>query len=152
MKKSGLTNTLKSVYKPKYIALNLLIGLIYYAAFYYLSYIQGGNAIMLYLPVYIIFLLVATSSILLTITIYSIKNRKRNASGAAASVGTVVLGSGLCGCTTTLLPTAALALGASITSVYVLSSFLRNYGIEITSALIVVNLVVVAYYVNKLSR
>ena len=147
-------DTLRQVYKPKYIGLTFAIGIAYAAAFWYLAYIQGGNAVMLYIPTYLIFLLIASSSILTTIAIYSIKNTRRNnakMSGPATSASTVLLGSGLCGCTTTLLPTIALALGVSTPTVYAFSSFLKNYNIEIIFVLILFNAMVLAYYLNKLS-
>lgn len=145
---------IKRIYTPKYAALSLALGVAYYAAFWYLAYIQGGNAVMLYIPIYLIFLLVASSSILTTVSVYSIRNtRKNNAkiSGTAASASTLLLGSGLCGCTTTLLPTFAFAVGAGTPAVYALSSFLKNYNIEIISVLILFNVMVLAYYLNKLS-
>ena len=147
-------DTLREIYSPKYIGLTIALGIAYSVAFWYLAYIQGGNAVMLYIPIYLIFLLIASSSILTTIAIYSIKNTRRNnakASGPATSASTVLLGSGLCGCTTTLLPTIALALGVSTPTVYAFSSFLKNYSIEIISMLIILNTVVLAYYLNKLS-
>ena len=147
-------DTLREIYSPKYIGLTIALGIAYSVAFWYLAYIQGGNAVMLYIPTYLIFLLIASSSILTTIAIYSIKNTRRNnakMSGPATSASTVLLGSGLCGCTTTLLPTIALALGVSTPTVYAFSSFLKNYSIEIISMLIILNTVVLAYYLNKLS-
>ncbi len=147
--------TLKKIYTPKYMLLSIVLGIVYSIAFLYLAYLQGGNAIMLYIPVYLIFLLIASSAILMTVSIYSIRNmRKSNAkkTGTAASAGTVILGSGLCGCTTTLLPTVALAVGISTPTVYVLASFLKNYSVAIVSLLIVINVVVLVYYLNRLSR
>ncbi len=147
-------DTLRKIYRPKYIGLTIALGIVYSIAFWYLSYIQGGNAVMLYVPIYLILALVASSSILTTVAVYSIRNtRKNNAkiSGTAASASTLLLGSGLCGCTTTLLPTAALAVGIGTPTVYMLASFLKNYSIEIVSLLIVINVVVLVYYLNKLS-
>ncbi len=146
--------TIKRVYTPKYAALSLALCVAYYAAFWYLAYIQGGNAVMLYIPIYLVLALVASSSMLTTVAVYSIRNtRKNNAklSGTATSASTLLLGSGLCGCTTTLLPTLAFAVGAGTPAVYALTSFLRNYNVEIISALIILNAMVLAYYLNKLS-
>lgn len=147
-------NTLREIYGPKYIGLTIALGIAYSIAFWYLAYIQGGNAVMLSAPIYLIFLLVASSSILMTVVIYSIRNTRKNSakiSGTATSASTLLLGSGLCGCTTTLLPTLALAVGAGTPAVYALSSFLKNYNIEIISVLILFNMIVLAYYLNKLS-
>ena len=147
-------DTLREIYKPKYVALTIILGIAYSLAFWYLSYIQGGNAVMLSVPIYMVFLLVASSSVLMTIAIYSIRNTRKNnakATGTAASAGTVILGTGLCGCATTLLPTLALAAGMSTPAVYALASFLSDYNVEIISLLIALNVAVIAYYLNKLS-
>jgi len=152
-KSTRLYQTLKRVYKPKYIALNLLLAGVYYALFLYLSYVQGGNAIMTSnWP--LVFVLIISSSILLTIAIYSIKNTGRSSakiSGTVGSVGTVVLGSGLCGCTTTFLPVIATAIGVGTAGVFGLSRFLSDYSVEIFSAMIILNMLVIVYYTNKLS-
>lgn len=147
-------DTLREIYKPKYAVLTVVLGITYSFAFWYLAYIQGGSAVMLSVPIYMVFLLVASSSVLMTIAVYSMWNtRKNNANvkGTAASAGTVILGSGLCGCTTTLLPTLALAAGMSTPAVYALTSFLRDYNVEIILLLIALNVAVIAYYLNKLS-
>jgi hypothetical protein len=147
-------DTLRKVYKPKYAILTVVLGITYSFAFWYLAYIQGGNAVMLSVPIYMIFLLVASSSVLMTIAVYSMWSTHKNNSkaiGTVPSVGTIVLGSGLCGCTTTLLPTMALAVGMSTPAVYALTSFLRNYNMEIILLLITLNVVIIAYYLNKLS-
>lgn len=148
-------SVIKSVYKPRYVALNILLAVAYYLGFLYLSYVQGGNAIMTNLPAYAIFFLIATSSILMTVSIYSVLNAtkgKPKASSSAASIGTVVIGSGLCGCTTTLIPSVALAVGAGMPVAFALSSLIKNYSPEIISALIMANVLVIAYTINKLSK
>ena len=147
--------TLRKIYKPKYIVLTIFLGIFYAAAFWYLAYIQGGNSVMLVVPIYLIFLLIASSSILTTIAIYSIKNTRRNNAkifGTATSGGTILLGSGLCGCTTTFLPTIAFFVGASTPTVFVLTSFLKNYSVEVISVSIAINVIFIAYYLNKLSN
>ena len=145
---------LHEIYRPKYVAITFVLGIAYAFAFWCLAYIQGGNAVMRSVPIYLIFLLIASSSILMTIAIYSIRNMRKNGAktGTAASAGTVILGSGLCGCTTALLPTVALAVGLSAPATYALTSFLSNYSIEIVSLLIALNVVVIVYYLNKLSN
>ena len=146
---------LHEIYRPKYVAITFVLGIAYAFAFWYLAYIQGGNAVMLSAPIYLIFLLIASSSILLTIAIYLIRNTRKNGAkitGTAASTGTVILSSGLCGCTTSLLPTVALAAGLSTPATFALASFLKNYNIEIVSLLIALNVVVIVYYLNKMSN
>lgn len=152
----NLKSTIKNIYKPKYVALNLLLGVAYYALFLYLAYIQGGGAVMLLRTSWIlIFALVATSSVALTIAIYSIANTRRNqakSSGTAVSLGTLVTGTGLCGCTTTFPAVIAAGIGVSSTGVYALGGFLKNNSPYIFSALIILNLFVIGYYLDKFSN
>ncbi len=146
---------LTMVYKPKYIALNLLLGIAYFALFLYLAYIQGGGAVMLRTSGILIFGLIATSSIALTIAIYSISNTRRNqakTSGTAMSLGTLVTGTGLCGCTTTFPAVIAAGIGVSSTGIYALGGFLKNNNPYIFSGLIILNLFVVGYYLDKFSK
>ncbi|OJI07271.1 MAG: hypothetical protein BK997_03360 [Candidatus Micrarchaeum sp. ARMAN-1] len=146
----GFYRTLKRIYKPKYIVLNLFILVAYSAIFLYLAYVQGGNAIMASnWP--LVSVLIITSSIIMTIAIYSIKNTRRNKAGTVGSAGAVVLGSGLCGCTTAFLPAIAIAAGVGASNVYWLTGFLFSYSVEILSALIIMNLLIIVYYTNKLS-
>lgn len=144
---------LKLIYKPRYIALNLLLAIVYYAIFLYLAYVQGGNAVMTSnWP--LAFALIITSSIVMTIAVYSMKNRiSRNAkiSGSVGSVSTIVLGTGLCGCATTFLPTIATVIGVGTAGVFGLSRFLSDYSVGIFSAMIMLNLLIAVYYINKLS-
>lgn len=146
---------LKAIYKPKYIALNLLLAAIQYGIFLYLAYVQGGGSVMLVTSGFFIWGLIITSSIALTVAIYSIKNTRRNnarATGTAASFSTLVVGTGLCGCSTTFPAVVAAGLGMSNTGVYALSSFLKNYNPYIFSILILLNLLAIGYYLNRFTK
>ncbi|MDE1828157.1 MAG: hypothetical protein KGH65_03295 [Candidatus Micrarchaeota archaeon] len=146
---------MRSIYKPKYIALNLFLAVAYYGLFLYLAYVQGGGAVMVRTSGFLIFGLVATSSIALTIAIYSIKNTIRNnakTSGTATSFATLASGTGLCGCTTTFPAVVATAAGISSPNVLTFISFLKNYNPYIFGALIIFNLAAIGYYLNKFSE
>lgn len=150
-----LLKTLRDIYNPKYIALNLSLAIIYYLLFLYFAYIQGGGAIMVSTSIILIFGLIVTSSITSTIAIYSIANTRRNqakTSGTIASLGTLVAGTGLCGCTTTFPAVIAAGIGMSSTNVYALGGFLKNNNPYIFSVLILLNLFVIGYYLDKFSK
>ena len=150
-----LGRVLGNIYKPRYIALNLLLSIAYYALFLYLAYIQGGGAIMVSTSIILIFGLIVTSSITSTIAIYSIANTRRNqakTSGTITSLGTLVTGTGLCGCTTTFPAVIAAGIGVSNTGVYALGGFLKNNNPYIFSFLILANLLVTGYYLNRFSN
>ena len=103
----------------------------------------------------LIFGLLATSSVALTIAIYSIANTRRNqakSSGTAVSLGTLITGTGLCGCTTTFPAVIAAGIGVSSTGVYALGGFLKNNNPYIFSALIILNLFVIIYYLDRFSK
>ncbi len=142
----------------KYIALNILLGVAYYELFLYLASVQGGGSIMVAANPFLILGLVVTSSIALTIGIYSIisyKNRTRNhakINETAASIGTIVMGTGLCGCNTAFPLAAATALGVSSTGTFALGAVLKNYSTPILAGLVIINILVISYYSNKFSK
>ncbi len=149
---------LRKIYRLKYIALGIFLGIIYYELFLYLASVQGGGFIMVEANPFLIFGLVATSSIALTMGIYSIisyKNLARNhakINGTAASVGTIVMGTGLCGCNTAFPLAVATALGVGSTGTYALGGFLKDYGTPILAGMVIINILVIAYYSNKFSK
>ncbi|MDE1846347.1 MAG: hypothetical protein KGH53_03655 [Candidatus Micrarchaeota archaeon] len=147
---------LRAIYSPKYLMLNLFLGIAEYAVFIYLASVQGGGAVMLHTEWYFIFSLIATSSLLLTIATYSVFNkagRNFGVNGTTCSATTVVVGSGLCGCTTTFSSAiAALFLGAGSPGVYQLSAFLKNYSPYIFSIMILANVFVILFMLEKFAN
>ena len=150
-------HTLKEIYvKPKYIALNALAAIFYYYLFGYLISIQQSGIFLVLLPTYLVYLLVITSSIALTIGIFSIRNTRNNeAKEVSTGIGaaTAVVGGliGGCGCEEPLI-LGLTAFGLSTSDAFALLNFISAYQIPLFSLMIVINLFVVIYYLNKLSQ
>ncbi len=153
----SLRNTIsavKRIWRPKYIILNIVFGVIYYYFLLYLVVIQRGTLFFI-IPQILIYSMVITSSVMLTIAVYSISNTRRNSarfSASGAGAGSIIAGSTLCGCTSSFPILLATAVGISFDGLLALKNFLINYGPIIFSLLVALNLVVILYYLNKLPR
>lgn len=155
----GAYKTLRGIYNPRYIALNLIAALVYYGLYKLLINIKLGlNAPLVLVPDYIVYILIFTSSVLLTFAVYVSKNRKRSSKiegRAAVASGTVTTFAGglvaVCGCT----PSLTLGLFVtflSVPSAYALNNFISVNQIPLFFAVIAINLIMITYYVNKLSK
>ena len=152
----NFAESLKSIYKPKYIALNILIAVIYYYVVEYLLSIQQRGIPITSIPLYLIYALVATTSITLTIAVYSVKNTRRNeakVSATATSVITTLVGGIISGCSCE----AAILFGVLEVLVGTGEATLVNTVVGenaplIFGAMIIINLFVIGYYLNKLSN
>lgn len=149
--------TLKGIYlKPRYIALNIAIAAAYFLVIEYLLSVQQRGIPITAVPVYLIYLLVITSSITLTIAIYSVNNTRRNqAKLSATSVSAVsaVLGGVFSGCTcqaAILFNVIAVLAGAGEASL--VNTIIGENASIIFAAMIVLNLFLAVYYLEKLSH
>lgn len=153
---SRILGLVTQIYKPKYILLNVVIALVYYFVLAYLiKYQNYGVLLFLNVPIYLIYALILTTSILLTISIYSIRNTIRNnakVSGTALSTITTV-GEGIvmgCGCSASLLYNLTV-FGLSASETFAISDAITYFAFEITLVLIAINIIATIYYLNKLS-
>ncbi len=142
------------VYRPRYVLLNLMALFAYYLAFTYILGIQGHGAVLFFIPLYLLYALVATSSIALTIAVYSIYNTRNNhARISASAVGTATtLAGGViggCSCATPIL-FGLTALGVSGSDIIALVNFMSAYQVLLFYFAIFVNMTVIAYYTNRL--
>lgn len=152
-KLSTIVDTLPKIYRPKYIILNTLFVLFYYLVFAYFVRIQSSTAFYI-IPAQLIFLLVVSSSVLLTLAIYSYKNTRKNkakASASGISFASIAVASGLCGCAGTFPILFATAIGLNVSGIVSLSNFLLFYRIQMFSAIVLLNIIVIAYYINRFS-
>ncbi len=147
----------KGIYtKPAYLAVNAAAAVIYYYVYEYILSIQTHGIAINLPPSYLVYLLVITSSVLLTIAIYSIRNSRNNQAKISASVTgsfTAVFGGilGGCGCTSPLLfgILGAVGLGSQFIS---FDMFFIRYQIGLLAAFILINVLLATYYVNRLSN
>lgn len=153
---TGLFSLLKSIYRPGYAILNIAVALIYYYAFIFLVKAQNYGILLLSIPMWLLLALVITASVLFTIAIYSINNTRRNQAKVSAStlgVATTLAGGviGGCGCSAPLI-FGLTALGVSASSITPLYLFLADNAVVLFSAMVLVNLATLAYYLWKLSN
>ncbi len=146
---------LRQVYAPRYLALNLVLIGIYYLVFDFLIRYQNYGLFLSAVPVYIEYLTILTASILLTVSIYEIYHVKRQLeelSAGSASIITLILSSvfGGCGCATPII-FGLTALGISSTELFSVNAILSGYIIWIFYVLLVVNAVLILYYLNRIS-
>jgi len=145
---------LATIYKPSYIALNVALAFLYYYAYVFLIKYQDYGVLLNLVPPFLIYLLVITSSVLLTIAIYSIRNTRNNKAYLSASTfGTITaLGGGViagCGCSAPVL-LSLVAIGLSTGQTFAISSFFNNNSIALFGLFILANLLLTAYYLNRL--
>jgi thiol:disulfide interchange protein len=149
--------TFKSIYaKPAYIAFNMAAALAYYYLISYLLAVQQKGIPVTAVPVYLIYFLAATSSVTLTIAVYSIGNTRRNqarisatsVSAASAFAGGIISG---CSCQAAILFN-ALAFVAGAGEATLVNTIIGENAPIIFAAMIVLNLFLAVYYLERLSH
>ena len=144
------------VYRPRYIALNVAVAVAYYFLLTALVRYQNYGILLLNEPKALIYALVVSSSVLFTIGVYAIRNSyhapTKAAAGAVGTAATLLTGivAG-CGCSTPIL-FSIVAVGFSVTEVSILQSFIERYDTLIISAILAINLLLILYYSNKVSK
>jgi hypothetical protein len=147
--------SLRDIYKPKYIILNIIIAVAYYFVIRYLLLIQQHGIPITSVPIYLVYALVVSSSVTFTIAIYSITNTKRNEakfSAASTSIVTAFAGGVFagCGCQAAILFN-FLAISIGTGEATLRNTIITENASLIFGAMIVINLFVVGYYLEKLS-
>ncbi|OJI08285.1 hypothetical protein Micr_00176 [Candidatus Micrarchaeum sp.] len=155
----GVYETFRALYirKPKYIALNIAAFFIYY--FVMRGIVLIDNKIILFnnnASEYLFYLIAITSSVLVTLAIYSAFNTKNNRAKVSAPVsGSAVALAGSfavsCGCSFSALSYLAV-IGLSTGSIISLDTTIANYETPLMLAALVLNLVILGYYSSKLSK
>ena len=151
----SMLRILVAVYKPKYLLLNIVAFIGYYYVYYALISYQNYGLFLNNIPYGLLYSLVLTSSILITIAVYSIRNTRNNkarTTGTTAGTAVTLLAGviGGCGCEAPLVLNLAV-IGLSASEVVSLNNFLTGYQIQIFEVMIIVNVAVVIYYLYRLS-
>ncbi|MGC8622521.1 MAG: hypothetical protein ACP5UC_00975 [Candidatus Micrarchaeia archaeon] len=148
---------IKKIYTPKYVAVNIAALILYYFLARYLVITQEKVFLVVDpLLLYLMYILILSASITLTIAIYSIGNTRKNmakvtatgVSAFTALVGSVIVS---CGCAVPILFSLT-AIGISSAGIIALNNFFSKYSIWIVSTFIFLNLLLIIYYLNKLSK
>jgi hypothetical protein len=147
--------SLRDIYSPRYILLNIVLLPVYFVVYFALIAYQNDGIPSSVFPFYWIGGLVLTSSMLATIAIYSIRNTMNNRArlsasswGTTAAIAGGVIGG--CGCGAPLVLN-LVTIGVSAGDAIALNNFLVNYQEPIFLALIAMNIGMIVYYLNRLS-
>jgi hypothetical protein len=147
--------TLASIYRPRYVVLNIAAFVVYYYAYFELIAYQNLGVFLSDVSEDLLYLLVLTSSMLLTVAVYSVRNTRNNSARVSATtLGTVttlfggVIGG--CGCSVPVISSLAV-VGLSASEVVSLNNFLADYQNEIFGLMVLGNLAVIVYYLFRLS-
>ncbi len=148
---------LKSIYKPRYIILNVAVFAVYYL--FSTALIRLNNTPVIIFAPYakpLFYAVIATGSIMFTIAIYSIRNTRNNsAKYLSSTAGTVTaVGSSLfigCGCQ---VPVTLGIFSAFIGSAGAIGAdvFIADYESWLLLILLFINVALISYYTLKLSR
>jgi hypothetical protein len=143
--------------KPQYIAFAVLMGIVYYALFYYIITNSSYGVFFTTAPRYLIYAMAVASAVLMSISIYSLMQsrpfRRRGLSGSTFSVASTFVGSlaSSCGCSTPILSSILYTIGAGALGVSSIVVSITRYQIPILAGLIFLNIILSYYYLGKLS-
>ncbi len=151
---SGLYKKLRRVYSSWYLLLNLVILLVYYLVVQKLLAIQQFGIAFVAAPAYLVILLVVSSSVLMTIAVYTIASSRKKTVGieeAASSGVTAVLGGIMsgCGCQGAILYS-ALAAVAGGGEAFAINTVFAEHIALILGALVIFNIALVVYSLGRL--
>ena len=155
---NNVASSIKRIYsKPLYLATNVAIAILYYYIFEFIVKAQNhGILLLISVPYPFLYALIATSSIMLTISIYSVRNTRANAakiSSSGFSAFATVFGGLIngCGCSAPIMFSLFSIAFGSAEAIY-LDAFVSNNGILLITVLIAANLVLIGYYLNKFAK
>lgn len=143
---------------PFYILLTIVEVIIYYGIFYYLILASNRGIFLVTVPMYFIYVLILSSSVLLTTSIYavskSIRARYTGAEGGilsmlTSSVGGLVAG---CNCYAPIISSVMYALGFGTLGVSSAISFLGAYQAWLVGLFVSVNLIFIYYQLGRITH
>ena len=144
---------LKRIFEsPVYIVLAVAAAIIFYFLFEYLVASSNHGLLIFFIPQYYIYALVATSGILLSISVFTVMHSlSRKLSGATGGILSVLLPSvgGLvvsCGCEFPILASVLLFFGINTFEAIGLISIISTYQTWIISGMVLINLALIYFY------
>jgi hypothetical protein len=153
---SSAYKTARQIYTAKYLLLNVLIAAIYYKIIGVIISVQQFGVAFYSVPIGFVYVLVASASVLMTISIYAILKSGLVAnlrySGAVSSAATTIAGGvfGACGCSSALLSSGLALLLGSGEAMLVSTLVAERLGI-VFGAMSLVNIILIASTLNNLS-
>ncbi len=155
----GRLRILKDIFtSPAFIALFIVFAILYYFFIRYIITISSRGIFLISVPSYLLYLLSATSAVLLAASAYelrlSFRYRALALEDGAASVITTFAGSLVtsCGCSAPLLATILYGLGANVIGVSSAITFIAVNEVWLLGAVVIINLALAYYSLGKISR
>jgi hypothetical protein len=140
---------------PLYIAIAAVSTILFFYLFRYLIAINNHGIFLLLMPMYIVYLLVLTSGVLFSISLFaiahSVASRRLGEIGGIEGLVIPSLG-GLvasCGCAFPLLESIFLFFGVNTFEAVGIVSVINSYQLWILGAMIFINLATIYYYLGK---
>ncbi len=156
--KTGRIAAAKMIFKhPAYLAIAAISSILFYYLFTYLIAANNYGIMLILVPMYLVYILVITSGIVLSVSIFtiafSIAYRRIGALGSAEgilipSIGGLVAG---CGCSFPIIESVLLFFGVNVFEAAGIASAIAAYQEWIMVAMILANLAVIYYYLGRLS-
>ncbi len=154
---------LKKVFsKPLYISIAIAAFIAYYLFYNYLIRLSSYGIFITTVPMYLVGLLIATSAILLSLSVFGIVESRRRRkllsksaipssaiSVAMPSVGGLVAS---CGCETPILGSILYPLGLNFMVVGNVISFISRYNFALLGGFIMINLIMIFYQLGKVPQ
>ncbi len=148
---SRLTSVLR---KPIYLTVFAVTAIIYYMVFYYLIISSNYGIFLITIPTYMLYLLVITSALLLTVAVSSIHGHIKYARAISGSVsGSIIMLAGgtiaSCACTVPIFISLLYVFGGTVADVTLLNFYISTYQIYLMAILILLNLGIIYHYLGK---
>ena len=156
MSKAGLYSKLRTVYSGWFLLLNLVILLVYYVAVEEIRAFQQFGMSFSTAPAYLMISLVVSSSVLMTIAVYTILQSRKGKrplgyGGAVSSCATTLVGGFVsgCGCQGALLYS-GMAIVAGSGGAYAANALFSEHIGLILAALTIFNIAFIVYSLGRL--
>ncbi len=141
---------------PVYIAIAAISTIVFFYIFVYLISVNNHGIFLLLLPMYVVYLLVLTSGVLFSISLFaiahSVASRRLGEIGGLEGLIIPSLG-GLvasCGCAFPLLESIFLFFGVNAFEAVGIVSVINSYQLWILCAMVLINLATIYYYLGKI--
>jgi len=140
------------------LLLTLAGGVLYYFLFEYLVSLNNYGIVIFYVPIYLVYLLSLTASLLLTVTVYAFSSRIRQGAGIVPSRGLVgsisaAVGGcvGGCACQAPILYNIFYLIGLNAFEASGVVTLIASYQTELNVLLILLNAILTYRILSKVS-
>ena len=141
--------------KPAYLIFLIIAIIVYYWAFSYIIANSNYGLFLVTVPAYAIYLLVFTSAVLASISVYTIASRIKHGNGISYGISgsaTLLAGGTIasCACQIPVFVSFLYLVGATAVDVTFVTFYINSLQIYLMAALIAANLVLIYHYLGKM--